>query len=118
MIRLNIFNCLLNAKEKTMKTKLIIMSLLLACGTWLAGCEQKGSAERAGETIDQTMEATGERLKEAGQAVQEKAENAYAATKKNLEEASEDTQEATKQAFEKTRETIEEAGQALKEKTQ
>ncbi|QBQ55712.1 hypothetical protein [Nitrosococcus wardiae] len=57
---------------KMMKTKLAIMTLLLAGSAWLSGCEQEGPAEQAGENIDEATEEAGERMEESGERMQER----------------------------------------------
>ena len=42
----------------------------------LAGCEQKGPAEKAGQKIDKAVEDTGKELQKAGEKVGEKLEEA------------------------------------------
>jgi hypothetical protein len=42
----------------------------------LAGCEQKGPAEKAGQKIDKAVEDTGKELQKAGEKVDEKLEEA------------------------------------------
>jgi hypothetical protein len=63
-------------KGNQMKNK-ITMSLLMLCFTGmlfvLAGCEQEGPAERAGENIDEGMERAGESIERAGENVQDTA---------------------------------------------
>ena len=40
----------------------------------LPGCEQQGPAERAGESIDNAVEETGEKIEEAGDAIKDSAQ--------------------------------------------
>ena len=40
----------------------------------LAGCEQKGTAEKAGEKVDQAAEKVGEKIADAKEAISDKAE--------------------------------------------
>ena len=49
------------------------LGLILAL---LAGCEQKGTAEKAGQKIDKAVEDTGKELKKAGEKVGESLEEA------------------------------------------
>ncbi len=42
----------------------------------LAGCQQEGTAEKAGQKIDQAAESTGKKVEKAGEAVVEKVEKA------------------------------------------
>ena len=48
----------------------VLLSLILG----LAGCEQKGSAEKAGEKVDQAVEGVGEKISEAKEAIGDKVE--------------------------------------------
>ena len=48
----------------------VLLSFLLA----LAGCEQKGTAEKAGEKVDQAAEKVSEKMEEAKEAIGDKAE--------------------------------------------
>jgi hyperosmotically inducible protein len=50
----------------------IIVLLTIFLG--FAGCEQKGTAEKAGEKVDQAVEKVGEKMEEAKEAVSESAE--------------------------------------------
>ena len=53
----------------------LLAALALALGT-LAGCEQEGPAERAGEEVDEAVEEAGDTVEEAGEAIEETAEEA------------------------------------------
>ena len=48
----------------------VLLSLFLG----LAGCEQKGTAEKAGEKVDQAAEKVGEKVAGAKEAISDKAE--------------------------------------------
>lgn len=51
--------------------KAVLISVLL-CMLWLPGCgQQEGPAEKAGKTIDQTMEKVGDTMEEAKENVVE-----------------------------------------------
>jgi hyperosmotically inducible protein len=50
----------------------VLLSFFLA----FAGCEQKGTAEKAGEKVDQAAEKVGEKMEGAKEAVSESAEKA------------------------------------------
>ena len=55
------------------------LQILLAAGLGVAlldGCEQKGTAEKAGQKIDKAVEDTGKELKKAGEKVGESLEEA------------------------------------------
>ena len=55
------------------------LQIILTAGlgvTLLAGCEQKGTAEKAGQKIDKAVEDTGKELKKAGEKVGESLEEA------------------------------------------
>ncbi len=51
--------------------------LLFACFAgslfFVVGCEQEGPAERAGESIDESMEKAGEKVEQAGENIQDSA---------------------------------------------
>lgn len=55
-----------------------IIVFLLAFVLGLAGCQQQGTAEKAGQKIDQAAEQAGKKIEGAGQALGEKAEKAGA----------------------------------------
>lgn len=61
---------------------ILIFATLIA----LAGCDQKGPAERAGETIDESMGEMSDSMKQAGEELDEAAEEA----KNSMEEAAND----------------------------
>jgi len=48
--------------------------VLLSIFLGLSGCEQKGSAEKAGEKIDQAVEKAGEKMEDAKEAIGDKTE--------------------------------------------
>ena len=48
----------------------VLLSFFLA----LAGCEQKGTAEKAGEKVDQAAEKVGEKIESVKEAIDDKAE--------------------------------------------
>jgi hypothetical protein len=79
-----------------MKAKLIMMIFLLACSTWLIGCEKEGPAERAGENIDEATEQAGERLEESGEEARENANRALERSGDAAEEAGDTIQEKTR----------------------
>jgi predicted small lipoprotein YifL len=49
-----------------MKPKGLWLTMALVCGA-LAGCEQEGPAEKAGERIDEAVEQTQDAIDDAGQ---------------------------------------------------
>lgn len=49
-----------------MKPKGLWLTMALVCGV-LAGCEQEGPAEKAGERIDEAVEQTQDAIDDAGQ---------------------------------------------------
>lgn len=49
-----------------------LLSLMFA----VAGCEEKGTAEKAGERIDEAAEKAGEEIEKAGDEIEEAAEEA------------------------------------------
>jgi len=52
---------------------LCAMFLALSVGV-LAGCEQEGPAEEAGEEIDEAVEEAGDKMEEAGEEMEDTAE--------------------------------------------
>lgn len=61
-----------------MKLAKTLAVLLLAAvfGLGLGACEKKGPAERAGETIDESVEKAGDKAEEAGEKVGDATERA------------------------------------------
>lgn len=58
----------------TIRGFFIVFCLALIFG--LAGCQQEGTAEKAGQKIDKAAESTGQKIDKMGETVAEKAENA------------------------------------------
>jgi len=55
----------------------ILAALLLALSVGvLAGCEDQGPAEEAGENIDETMEEAGDEMEEAAEEVEDEVDDA------------------------------------------
>lgn len=55
----------------------ILFALLLALSAgMLAGCEQQGPAEEAGENIDEAMEEAGDKMEEAGDEAEDEVDDA------------------------------------------
>lgn len=54
----------------------VFFGVLLAAFLGLVGCEREGTAEKAGQKIDQAAEKAGEKLEGARETLGEKAENA------------------------------------------
>jgi hypothetical protein len=59
-----------------MKPVQIVSVALVASALFVAlpGCEKQGPAERAGESIDNAMEKTGDRIEKAGDAIKDSAQ--------------------------------------------
>lgn len=58
-----------------MKTRNTLIALMMALGLIVAGCaDEQGSAEEAGEQIDQTIEQAGDNIEEATDEMSSKAE--------------------------------------------
>jgi hypothetical protein len=52
------------------RSKMILLSVCFSVSLWgFLGCEQQGPAEKAGETIDETMEEAGETVEETGEEI-------------------------------------------------
>jgi hyperosmotically inducible periplasmic protein len=54
----------------------VLIVLLLSFVFGLAGCQQKGTAEKAGQKIDQATESAEKKIEKAGKAVADKVEKA------------------------------------------
>ena len=54
----------------------LFIVVLLAVFLGLSGCEQKGTAEKAGEKVDQAAEKAGDKIEGAKEAIGDKAEKA------------------------------------------
>jgi hyperosmotically inducible periplasmic protein len=67
-------------RERRLKMRLqyraVIIVFFLAFVLELTGCQQEGTAEKAGQKIDQAAESAGKKVEKAGEAVVEKAEKA------------------------------------------
>jgi hypothetical protein len=75
----------------------------------LSGCEKEGPAEKAGETIDQTVEKARENLEEAKEELADKLEQQGPAEKagEKIDEAVEEAREKVRKAKEKLEEAME-----------
>jgi hypothetical protein len=65
--------------KKLINNKLfnILVALLLALSVvMLAGCEDQGPAEEAGENIDETVEEAGDEMEEAAEEVEDEVDDA------------------------------------------
>ena len=71
----------------------------------LAGCEKQGSAEKAGEKLDNAVTEAGEKIEEAG----EKLDNAVEESSEKVEEAGKKLDNAMEEAGEK----IKKAGESI-----
>ena len=73
-------NYLNDRRERRLKMSLLhrgfFIVLLLSFALVLPGCQQEGTAEKAGEKVDQAAEKVSEQAQKAGEAVSEKAEKA------------------------------------------
>ena len=54
-------------KDARIWLRLPLVALMLAIGGTVAGCEEEGTAEKAGKQIDQAAEEAGEKLKKLGE---------------------------------------------------
>ncbi len=54
----------------------LFIVFFLSCVLGLAGCQQEGTAEKAGKKVDQAAESAGKKVEKAGEAVVEKVEKA------------------------------------------
>ncbi|MEQ6918651.1 hypothetical protein [Halomonas aquatica] len=62
--------------KREMMRRLGLALLITMLGVGLAGCEEQGPAEQAGEKIDESMEEMGEGMEEMGEKMQEATEDA------------------------------------------
>ena len=77
---------------KTIGMTLVIGSLLVL----LPGCEEKGSAEKAGKKIDNVVENIGEELDEAAKNAADRFDDASKKASEKVEEVSDDIRNAVK----------------------
>lgn len=59
--------------KPTRKVLLPFAALTVAMSLAVAGCEEEGPAERAGETVDEAIEDAGEAMEDAGDKVEDAA---------------------------------------------
>ena len=58
-----------------MKLKILILSIFFAFTLVVAGCNNEGPAENAGEKIDETVEDVGDAVEDAGDKIQDATQN-------------------------------------------
>ena len=58
-----------------MRLKILILSIFLAVTLAVAGCNNDGPAEKAGEKIDETVEDVGDAVEDAGDEIEDAAQN-------------------------------------------
>jgi hyperosmotically inducible protein len=67
-------------RERRLKMKLsyrgLFIVFFLSFVLGLAGCQQEGTAEKAGKKVDQAAESAGKKIEKAGEAVAEKVDKA------------------------------------------
>lgn len=74
----------------------IFLALLLALSVGLlAGCEDQGPAEEAGENVDEAVEEAGDMMEEAGENVEDTVEDAGDEMEEAAEEAEDEVDDAT-----------------------
>jgi hyperosmotically inducible periplasmic protein len=66
----------LNKRKQNISANKVLMITCLAVVLGLAGCEQEGTAEKAGKEIDQATEKAGEKIEGAKESVIDKAKSA------------------------------------------
>ena len=88
------------SRVKTIGIALVISSVFVL----IPGCEKKGSAEKAGEKIDNVMESISEKVEEAGDSLSNDgpAENMG----EKLDDAAEDAGEKIKEAGDKIQNAV------------
>ena len=79
-------------RTKTIGITLVISGLLVL----LPGCEEKGSAEKAGRKIDNVVENIGEELDEAAKNATKRFDDASKKASEKVEEVSDDIRNAVK----------------------
>jgi predicted small secreted protein len=57
-----------------MRLKIVILSIFLAVTLVVAGCNNEGPAEKAGEKIDETVQDVGEAVEDAGDEIEDAAD--------------------------------------------
>ncbi len=60
-----------NVVLKTLKVWALAFCMIFAGGAVLTGCEDKGPAEEAGESIDESVEEAGDAMEDAGDEVED-----------------------------------------------
>jgi predicted small lipoprotein YifL len=63
------------AMNVTLKKMLAVFGVLLLAGG-IAACEDKGPAEKAGESVDESMENAGDNIEQMGDDIKDSAEDA------------------------------------------
>ena len=99
-------------KQHTPTDKVLVISCLSAV-LGLVGCQQEGTAEKAGQKIDQAAENAGQKIDKAA----EKAETKIEAAKESLDKKAVSAGEAIHESTEAAKGTLENTGKKLDQAT-
>jgi hyperosmotically inducible periplasmic protein len=95
-------------KQKFLANRILVMSCLSAV-LGLAGCQQEGSAEKAGQKIDRAAENAEQKIEQAT----EKADQKIEAVKESLDQKSNKAGEYIEESTDASKEALEKAGKKL-----
>jgi hyperosmotically inducible protein len=102
-----------NFKQQTSVDRVLVISCLSAV-LGLAGCQQEGTAEKAGQKIDQAAEKAGQKIEQAT----EKAETKIEAAKESLDNKTEVAKETIQESTDSSKDALEDAGTKIDQATQ
>jgi len=102
-----------NLNQKTSADKVLVIGCLTAV-LGLVGCQQEGTAEKAGQKIDQAAEKAEQKI----DAATEKAEIKIDAAKESLDKKTEAVQESIKESTDSSKGALESAGKKLDQATE
>ena len=100
-------------KQLNLAGKALVISCLTAV-LGLAGCEQEGTAEKAGQKIDRAAEDAQQKIEQAA----EKAETKIEAAEESLDQKAETAKQSITESTDASKGTLESAGQKLDEATE
>lgn len=97
----------MNVRTNVRRGGAVVTAVLgLALGTGVAGCSEQGPVEKAGETVDEAVEKTGDRI---GDALDDMTSEGP------MEEAGRKADETAEKAKEKTEETVDSVRQSFED---
>ena len=99
--------------QKVLADSFLVIGCLTAV-LGLAGCQQEGTAEKAGQKIDRAAENAQQKIEQAT----EKAETKIEAAKESLDQKAETAKETITESTEASKGTLESAGKKLDEATE